>query len=105
MINGHQNVAPSRLEELRIAGDKTITPPDEIKALAPGSIKSSFKFCVAETGEVSDVKVLQPSPYRTYDEDVIRKMQRWKFQPYLEDGKAIAVCSAITFIYSQHGPR
>ena len=105
MINGHQNVAPSRLEELRIAGDKTITPPDEIKALAPGSIKSSFKFCVAETGEVSDVKVLQPSPYRTYDEDVIRKMQRWKFRPYLEDGKAIAVCSAIAFIYSQHGPR
>jgi len=105
MINGHRNVPPSRLEELRIAGDKRITPPEEIKALSPGSLKSSYKFCLAETGEVSDVKVLQPSPYRMYDEDVIRKILRWKFQPYLEDGKAIAVCSAITLIYSQHDPR
>ncbi|HEX7701293.1 MAG TPA: hypothetical protein VF403_11235, partial [Kofleriaceae bacterium] len=28
--DAHPNVAPSRLEELRIAGDKTITPPDDV---------------------------------------------------------------------------
>jgi hypothetical protein len=45
--------------------------------------------------------VLQTSSYRSYDEEIIRKMQGWKYRPYLEDGKAVAVCSAITFVYSQ----
>ncbi len=96
--NGQRLVAPSRLEALRVAGDKVITPP----TMPTGKIHASFKFCLSETGEVTDVTMIRSSNLPDYDQKIEHEMRRWRFRPYEEDGHAIAVCSAITFVYSAH---
>jgi hypothetical protein len=101
--NGERIVAPSLLEGLRIAGDKSIPPPDDVKAQmsSPGPIKASFKLCLADTGEPSDVVMLRSSGFPTWDEKIARELHTWKYRPYQHDGQPLAVCTAITFVFSQ----
>jgi hypothetical protein len=100
--DGRGRVAPSVLEQYRIAGDKVITPPDDVKAQMPlpGPIKASFKLCLADTGEPTDVVMLQSSGFPAYDAKIARELHTWKYRPY-PDGQPAAVCTAFTFMYSQ----
>ena len=101
--DGRARIAPSVLESYRIAGDKVITPPDDVKAQmpSPGPIKASFKLCLADTGEPSDVVMLRSSGFPAYDAKIARELHTWKYHPYQPNGQPIAVCTAITFVYSQ----
>jgi TonB family protein len=95
-VNGGPAViAPSRLEVLRIAGEKTIVPYDKNV-----SRHSSFKFCVDESGRVTTVTLLQPSGDDRYDAKIMAAVHQWAYRPVIVDGHPTAVCSAITFIYN-----
>ena len=96
-------VAPSRLEPLRVAGTINITPSDEVKAAAQQTghtLRGTFKYCVDETGQVTNVTVLQTTQVEAYDAKIVREMQKWAYRPVVVDGHATAVCSAATFIFS-----
>ena len=88
-------IAPSRLEALRIAGDKTILPDDM------QSRRSTFKFCLDVTGKVGDIVPLQSSGDGRYDAKIERAMQKWAYRPVIVDGQPTPVCSAVTFIFNQ----
>jgi hypothetical protein len=92
---GPSLIAPSRLEALRIAGDKTILPDDM------RSRRGTFKFCLDVTGKVGDIEPLQPTGDARYDAKIERAMQQWAYRPVIVDGQPAAICSAVTFIYNR----
>jgi TonB family protein len=88
-------IAPSRLDVLRIVGEKKILPDDK-----GFSRRASIKFCVDESGRVAAVTILQTSGDERYDAKIIASVQHWAYRPVVVDGQPTAVCSAMTFIYN-----
>jgi hypothetical protein len=62
---------------------------------------ASLKVCVAVDGTVSKVTLLRSSQYGAYDAKLAAEINNWKYNPFVVNGKAIPVCTAVTFIYSQ----
>jgi TonB family protein len=100
-----RNVPPNELEANRIRGNKNIMPDEFVKraiqAAGETRVVASAKLCIDTAGEVSEVRILKSSGYPGYDETIVSEMKQWGFRPYEVDGKPVAVCTAITFIYSQ----
>jgi TonB family protein len=103
--SGSQNVPPTLLEGYRTRGSKLIVPDDDTKLAFQESGKdkliTSYKLCVDTTGAVDRVSMLKTSGYPAYDAKIMRAMKGWGYRPYLVNGKAVPVCTAVTFIYSQ----
>jgi len=101
-----QNVPPTLLEGSRVAGDKMIVPDDvtktEIQRSGKDRIIGSFKLCLTVTGAISSITMLKSTGFPAYDNKIQRKMRsEWRYKPYMVNGKAVPVCTAVTFIYSQ----
>ncbi len=104
-----QNVSPTLIEVNRIAGDKAITPDDVTKVAIMQSGKdriiASFKLCVKDTGDINTVSMLKSSGFPAYDTKIMTEMRsNWRYRPYQVNGRAVPVCTAVTFIYSQTAP-
>jgi protein TonB len=101
-----QNVPPTLLEGSRIAGEKQIVPDDvtktEIGRSGKDRIVGSFKLCLTPTGSISNVTQLKSTGFPAYDSKILNKMRsEWRYKPYMVNGKAVPVCTAVTFIYTQ----
>ena len=101
-----QNVPPTLLEGSRIAGEKKIVPDDvtktEISRSGKDRIIGSFKLCITVAGAVSSVTQLKSTGFPAYDNKILGKMRNeWRYKPYMVNGKAVPVCTAVTFIYTQ----
>jgi protein TonB len=101
-----QNVPPTLLEGSRIAGEKMIVPDDvtktEIQRSGKDRLIGSFKLCLTNTGTIASVTQLKSTGFPAYDNKILTKMRNeWRYKPYLVNGKAVPVCTAVTFIYSQ----
>jgi serine/threonine-protein kinase len=101
-----QIVAPAVLEANRAGGDKTIVPDavtqEAISRAGVESVVSTYKLCVSAAGEISLVTQMRSSGFPAYD-DKIRSTIRatWRYRPYLVDGRATPVCTALRFVYAQ----
>lgn len=100
------NIPPTMLEGNRIAGEKAIVPDDmtkvEIQQAGKDKLVGSWKLCVTPTGAVSSVYQLKTTGFPRYDTKIETEMRtNWRYRPYLVNGKAVPVCTAVTFIYSQ----
>lgn len=93
------------LEGSRIAGNKNIVPDDvtktEIQRSGKEKIVGSYKLCVTAAGAVSSINQLKSTSFPAYDQKIQREMRSWKYRPYMVNGRAVPVCTAVTFIYSQ----
>jgi protein TonB len=101
------NVAPQMLEGSRIAGEKQISPEDttkiEIQRSGKDKVVGSFKLCLNVSGEVTTVNMLKSTGFVAYDQKILSKIRgEWRYRPYMVNGKPVPVCTAVTFIYSQH---
>jgi protein TonB len=101
-----QNVPPTMLEGSRIAGDKNISPDDvtktEIARSGKDRIIGSFKLCLTVQGTIASVKQLKSTGFPAYDNRILSTIQgSWRYKPYNVNGKAVPVCTAVTFIYNQ----
>jgi hypothetical protein len=98
------NVPPTVLEPRRTAGSPNIAPDDRTKAAirAGGETKiiGSFKLCITAAGVVSGVASLKSTGHPAYDAKIQREMLAWRYRPYEVNGKAVPVCTAVTFIYA-----
>ena len=54
---------------------------------------------IAESGEVSDVKVVTGNPMLSTT--VVKAMKDWKFTPFTEDGKPAAAVANLRFSFKQ----
>ncbi len=48
-----------------------------------------LSFDINELGGVENVKVINAEPRRVFDREARKALQRWKYKPRVEDGKAI----------------
>ena len=98
-----QNVPPTVLEQLRIAGKAEVTPDPETQAqIASTESKravGSFKLCIDATGAPSALELLKSTGYPTYDDKIAAAIEQWRYSPYRVQDSAVAVCTAVTFIY------
>jgi hypothetical protein len=99
-----QSVPPTLLEGLRVRGVKDIAPDAPTAAAIARSGKDkvvgAFKLCVDPRGSVFSVVQLRSTGFSDYDAKISREMRLWAYSPYMVNGKAVPVCSAVTFIYS-----
>jgi hypothetical protein len=97
--------ATQMTEGRRISGEKMIAPDDAIKTLIQRSrydrVTGTFRVCLDEAGSVETIVPLRSTGYASYDRKITGGILTWKYSPYLVDGEAVPVCTAVTFIYSQ----
>jgi hypothetical protein len=103
---GAAQVAPTVLEGYRTAGTKLITPDDDTKTAIHDSgtdrIIASINLCLDEKGVVDRLALLKSSGFPAYDMRILGTIKNtWRYKPYVADGKPVAVCTQVTFIYSQ----
>ncbi len=103
-----QNIPPTLLEPLRIAGTKNIAPDDptkvEMARLGKEKVIASFKLCVDDAGTVAQVVLLKSSGFPAYDKKLHDGIATWAYKPYVVNDHPVPVCTAVTFIYSQAPP-
>jgi hypothetical protein len=101
-----QVVAPTALDANRIAGDKSIMPdPTTMAAIGRSgetTLISSYKVCVTAEGNVNTVTLLRSTGFPAYDTKIQTTIRKdWRYKPFLMNGKATPVCTALRFVYSQ----
>jgi TonB family protein len=98
-------VAPTVVEAQRIAGQKLIQPDDgtklEMARDGRPRVEARVKMCLSASGDVARTSLVHSSGYPGYDAIILATMQAWKYRPYLVNAEATAVCTQVTFIYSQ----
>jgi len=96
-------VPPKAIRGLRIAGTEQITPPDKalVAMQRSGSSKvvATAKLCLTQSGTVQSVSFLKRSGYGSWDRKIAAHMGQWRYRPYRIAGKAVPVCTSVTFIY------
>jgi hypothetical protein len=97
----------SLIEGRRIAGNKAIVPDDDTKSAIRDAgverVQGSFRLCMDETGKVDSVLPLRSTGFAAYDRRIMGGILSWLYSPYMIDGQAVAVCTSVTFIYTQRG--
>ena len=99
---------PTLLETVRVKGDKYIVPDDatkrDIGRSGKDKVIGSYKLCVDVNGDVASVKMLKSTGFPGYDFKIVDEMKQWGYRPYMINGAAVPVCTAVTFIYTQSQP-
>jgi TonB family protein len=101
---GPKVVAPSLLEAQRISGTRDIAPDAKTRAAIVASGKQRAiavaKVCLDAAGAVARIQVLKASGFPAWDEAIDAGVRAWKFEPFMVDGAAAPVCSAVTFLHN-----
>jgi protein TonB len=100
------NVAPQALDANRISGEKNIVPDDvtktEIGRSGKDKIVGSYKLCITAEGNINSVVQLKSTGFPSYDQKIQGTIRgEWRYRPFMVNGKAAPVCTAVTFIYTQ----
>lgn len=94
------------LEGKRIAGTKTIVPDDDTKGAIRDAKASpvigTFRLCVDDAGKVESVLPIRSTGFASYDRRILAGINEWRYQPFMLDGAAVPMCTAVTFIYKQY---
>lgn len=102
-----QIVPQVAVEQKRVAGEKNIIPDEatklQIKRDGQTQVVATVKMCLSIEGGVQSLSMLKSSGYPAYDRKIESKMREWRYQPFIVNGKAVPVCTSITFIYRQLG--
>ena len=99
-------VPPSMMEAARISGEAQIVPDDvtktEIQRSGKDRLVGTFKVCIDPSGNVTSVAQLKSTGFSAYDTKIASTIGgTWRYRPLSVDGAAAAVCTAVTFVYSQ----
>jgi protein TonB len=96
-------IVPQRaLEASRISGSTQIQPPNDVNVKIRRTGKAAvgvFKMCLSDGGSVKSVRKLKGTGYPKYDAKLSREMRLWKYRPFMVNGRAVPVCTSVTFIY------
>jgi hypothetical protein len=101
------NIAPPKLEASRIAGEKLIAPTEvtqlDIQRSGATRVVGAFKLCITTAGEVNNVSMIKSTGFPAYDATITTRIRNeWRYRPVMLNGMAVPVCTAVTFIFTQH---
>lgn len=96
-------VTETALKGYLISGKTQIRPPETVKhaMLRSGKdrVDGVVRLCIDERGAITQSKLLSSTGHPDYDRRLVAGVRSWRYQPYTRDGKPIAVCTAIRFVY------
>ena len=88
---------PGSTLETPAGHDKAATPLVRIEPKYPPAAARDgvngwvrLRFNIGADGRVTDVQVLAAEPRRVFDQEAMRALKNWKYQPKLENGRAVA---------------
>jgi len=91
------------LEPLRIAGNRVIPPPDAVRLQVQQQhrrrIVASLMMCLDNNGRISELKLMRRSGYPRYDRHLLSEISKWRYKPLRRNGRPVAVCTSLTYIY------
>jgi eukaryotic-like serine/threonine-protein kinase len=101
------NVASVAFDANRIAGDKNIVPDDstksEMRRRGSDKVIGAFKLCLTASGEIGTVSLIKSTGFTDYDGKIQTTIRtKWRYKPFLVNGQASPVCTAVRFVYSQN---
>jgi hypothetical protein len=93
----------------RVVGHTQIQPPLEVQLAMSRDgreqVVARTRLCLTASGDVASLSVVESSGYEGYDQRIAAEMMQWKYRPYMVDGKAVPVCTSVTFKYIQSSGR
>ncbi len=93
-----RGVSPSDLRNL-LTSKTTIEVPSivqtQMKRDDKKTASATIKVCLGTAGEVTTTAVLKSSGYPAYDEQAVAAIRGWRYKPFMADGHAVAICSAV----------
>lgn len=96
-------IDPDELKSHRITTAVAIAPDDTtaraIQAAHAVRVIGAYKLCLDEHGQPSSVRMLRSTGFAAYDAELAAGIQTWRFRPFLDEGRAIPVCTDVRFIY------
>lgn len=98
-----KQLPPQQVEQMRISGEKEIQPPNDVNVAirrAGQKVIGVTQMCLSAQGTVSTVKMLKSTGFPGYDNKIKSKMREWRYRPFMVNGKAVPICSTVTFIYT-----
>ena len=96
-------VQPTVLEIQRISGERNIQPDEVTRAAiakAGKQVIGVFKLCIDTKGKVSSIDRIKSTGFAAYDAELRGGMNLWKYKPRVVNGKPIAICGTITFLFT-----
>lgn len=88
-----------------VKGSQMVVPDDDdqfrIQKSGVRRLIGTFRACTDETGKVVDLLTLRSTRLASYDRKILAAMSQYAYEPVIDQGKPIPVCTHITFIYSQ----
>jgi TonB family protein len=64
-----------------------------------GSLRVSAKVCVHPEGFVYRVDLVESSNNQEFDEDLRTKVRRWRYDPYVKEGRPVPFCYVLNYSY------
>jgi len=88
-----------------LEGDPTIQPSDRLKTAIRQAgvteVTGTFRYCIDENGDVDKVETFETTGIPSYDRQIIEALRTWRFAAPHADGKPVAACSLLSFVYHQ----
>jgi protein TonB len=72
-------------------------PPRALQSNIEGWVELAYS--VGADGNVSNIKILNSSPAKTFDTSASRAVSRLRYQPVIQGGKAISVGTQVRIVY------
>jgi TonB family protein len=101
-----------RIRQRRAGGDLLQMPEQSLTRLnklnveyPPRALQSNIEgwveiaYTVAADGSVSNIKILNSTPARTFDSSATRAVSHLRYQPVIQSGKAIPVGTQVRIVY------
>ena len=86
-------------------GNIIVAPDDESKIWMTihefRKLGAAFRMCVDARGIPTAVDTIIQSCMPRWDVMLVGEMMKWRYEPYLSDGVAVPVCSAVRYLYTQ----
>jgi len=101
-----QMVPSSVLSSLtRTAGESQIQPPTSTRNAmsreGTQQVTATILMCLDKQGGVASQKLVRSSGFPDYDAKLRSGVRRWRYRPFLANGKAAAICTQVIFVYKQ----
>jgi periplasmic protein TonB len=91
----------SVVEAGRVSGNPDIQPPAsvtrEMRDKGQQKLIVAVKLCLNSQGTPTSVQFARRSGFPEYDDLIESEMLKWRYRPTMVNGKAVAVCTAVTF--------
>jgi hypothetical protein len=81
---------------------KLVKMVGSIIATGKDRLVGTYKLCLTASGNIQSVGQLKSTGFPAYDAKIQNTIRgEWRYRPFLVNGQPAAVCTAVTFIYTQ----